>query len=131
MQSTGQSPCFVWGLVVNPSDFDIYDDIRRSVRRRGLSGSRKLCQGSRQIIPRIRFAFDCPAEIVGEEARVGLCQFPMADVGGVDERHPSVMVASQIGYFENNASRMKYPEYRVQGLSITPAHMESCAKYCT
>jgi len=45
-----------------------------------------------------------------------------------EENHPSAVVASEIGYLENNAARMKYPEYRVQGLPITSSHMESYVK---
>ena len=45
-----------------------------------------------------------------------------------DENHPAVVVASEIRYFENNASRMNYPEYRKEGLPITSAHMESYVK---
>ena len=33
-----------------------------------------------------------------------------------------------IGYFENNARRMKYPRYRREGLPITSARMESFVK---
>lgn len=45
-----------------------------------------------------------------------------------DLADPRKLLADAIGYFENNASRMNYPEYRRQGLPTTSAHMESLVK---
>jgi hypothetical protein len=45
-----------------------------------------------------------------------------------DPADPRKLLADAIGYFENNASRMNYPEYRRQGLPTTSAHMESLVK---
>lgn len=41
---------------------------------------------------------------------------------------PRKTVAETIGYLENNARRMNYPQYRRDGLPITSAHMESFVK---
>lgn len=45
-----------------------------------------------------------------------------------EKTDPRKVFAAAIGYFENNASRMNYPEYRRQGLPTTSAHMESLVK---
>jgi hypothetical protein len=45
-----------------------------------------------------------------------------------EKTDPRKIFADAIGYFENNAARMKYPEYRRQGLPTTSAHMESFVK---
>ena len=45
-----------------------------------------------------------------------------------DLADPRKLLADAIGYFQNNASRMNYPEYRRQGLPTTSAHMESLVK---
>jgi len=45
-----------------------------------------------------------------------------------DVTDPRQITAETIGYFENNIDRMKYPEYRREGLPITSAHMESFVK---
>jgi hypothetical protein len=45
-----------------------------------------------------------------------------------EKTDPRKIFADAIGYFENNAARMKYPEYRRQGLPMTSAHMESFVK---
>ena len=45
-----------------------------------------------------------------------------------DESHPSVILQTEIGYLQNNKSRMNYPSYRTRGLPITSAHMESYVK---
>jgi hypothetical protein len=50
---------------------------------------------------------------------------PPADVSDSDPRQ---LVAKTITYLEHNASRMKYPEYRQQGLPVTTAWMESLVK---
>ena len=41
---------------------------------------------------------------------------------------PRTIVADALRYFRNQKSRMKYPEYRKQGLPITSSHMESTIK---
>ena len=45
-----------------------------------------------------------------------------------EKTDPRKIFADAIGYFENNATRMDYPEYRRQGLPTTSAHMESLVK---
>lgn len=45
-----------------------------------------------------------------------------------DEKDPRKVVAETIHYFEANASRMQYPQYRREGLPVTSAHMESYVK---
>jgi hypothetical protein len=45
-----------------------------------------------------------------------------------EKTDPRKILADAIGYFENNAIRMNYPEYRRQGLPTTSAHMESFVK---
>jgi hypothetical protein len=45
-----------------------------------------------------------------------------------DEKDPRKVLAENITYFENNASRMDYPRYRKEGLPMTSAHMESFVK---
>ena len=62
------------------------------------------------------------AELRERQGRLGL---PPADCEPTD---PRKLLADAIGYFENNASRMNYPEYRRQGLPTTSAHMESLVK---
>jgi hypothetical protein len=44
------------------------------------------------------------------------------------ESDPRQIVAKTITYFEHNASRMNYPEYRREGFPITTAWMESLVK---
>ncbi len=45
-----------------------------------------------------------------------------------EQADPRKVFADAIGYFRNNATRMKYPEYRQQGLPTTSALMESLVK---
>ncbi len=45
-----------------------------------------------------------------------------------EKTDPRKVLAEAIGYFENNRERMKYPEYRQQGLPTTSALMESLVK---
>lgn len=45
-----------------------------------------------------------------------------------EKTDPCKILADTIGYLENNASRMNYPQYRCQGLPTTSAHMESLVK---
>jgi hypothetical protein len=47
---------------------------------------------------------------------------------GCESTDPRQVVASAIGYLENNARRMDYPRYRRKGLPITSSHMESYVK---
>jgi len=56
------------------------------------------------------------------QQRLGL---PPADAVDTD---PRSVVATAITYLENNRQRMKYPEYRCQGLPVTTAWMESLVK---
>jgi hypothetical protein len=41
---------------------------------------------------------------------------------------PSAIVATTLGYLQNQRSRMNYPEYRKQGLPITSTYVESTVK---
>lgn len=50
---------------------------------------------------------------------------PVADAPGQD---PRAVLATTIGYLENNQARMKYPEYRQAGMPVTTAWMESLVK---
>jgi len=65
-------------------------------------------------------------QILGElrlwREKLGL---PPADVADTD---PRSVVAATITYLQNNRLRMKYPEYRRQGLPVTTAWMESLVK---
>ena len=78
----------------------------------------------------LRWAKACWAGEVGQvidelkrrQSDVGL---PPDDCETTDRR---LIYAQIIGYLENNASRMNYPEYRRQGLPTTSAHMESLVK---
>jgi hypothetical protein len=45
-----------------------------------------------------------------------------------EQTDPRQLLAAALGYFENNAARMDYPQYRRQGLPTTSAHMESFVK---
>src|SRR5205807_8312813 len=40
------------------------------------------------------------------------------------------VVARTLGYLENNAPRLRYNEYRQQGLPITSSYVESAVKQC-
>jgi hypothetical protein len=44
------------------------------------------------------------------------------------DQDPCVILATTIGYLENNQGRMKYPEYRQAGMPVTTAWMESLVK---
>lgn len=44
------------------------------------------------------------------------------------ESCPRRIVATTLGYLQNQRSRMKYPEYRRRGLPITSSHVESTIK---
>ena len=45
-----------------------------------------------------------------------------------EDNDPRKVLAENVTYFQNNASRMHYPRYRKEGLPITSAHMESLVK---
>jgi hypothetical protein len=62
------------------------------------------------------------AELVAHQQRLGL---PPDDAAQDD---PLKVLADAIGYFENNASRMDYPEYRRRRLPNTSGHRESLVK---
>jgi hypothetical protein len=69
----------------------------------------------------------------GEVARViAALQTRQAEVGLPQEQDPATsvqkVVATALGYLENQQSRMKYAEYRRAGLPITSAHVESTIK---
>jgi len=62
------------------------------------------------------------AEMKEHQMRLGL---PPKDCEKTD---PRKVLADAIGYFENNASRMNYPQYRQTGLPVTSSLMESLVK---
>jgi len=62
------------------------------------------------------------AELKRRQSDVGL---PPLDCEKTDPRQ---RYADAIGYLENNASRMNYPQYRRDGLPTTSALMESLVK---
>lgn len=47
---------------------------------------------------------------------------------GAPDTDPRKVIATTIGYLENNRDRMNYPEYRQAGLPVTTAWMESLVK---
>jgi hypothetical protein len=47
---------------------------------------------------------------------------------GEGETHPRVLVATALGYLQNHQDKMKYAEYRCQGLPITSSYVESAVK---
>ncbi len=61
-------------------------------------------------------------ELAVVQAEVGL---PEESDG---ETHPRVLVAQTLGYLRNQSDKMKYPEYRQQGLPITSSLVESTVK---
>lgn len=62
------------------------------------------------------------AELTARREQLGV---PESEDG---ETHPRTLVSKTLIYLQNQQSRMKYPEYRTQGLPITSAHMESTVK---
>lgn len=62
------------------------------------------------------------SELAARQAELGL---PEPDDA---ETHPRTLISKTLTYLQNQQSRMKYPEYRKQGLPITSAHMESTVK---
>jgi hypothetical protein len=63
--------------------------------------------------------------ITALEARQSVLGIPGPDD---PETGPRVVVAEALTYLRNNASRMRYPDYRKAGLPITSSHMESTVK---
>jgi hypothetical protein len=51
-----------------------------------------------------------------------------APPAGAPDNDPRKIIATTIGYLENNRDRMRYPEYRTAGLPVTTAWMESLVK---
>lgn len=78
----------------------------------------------------VRWASDCwqgdvdrvLEQLRERQARIGL---PPTDCEKTD---PRKILADVIGYLHNNKSRMRYAEYRQQGLPTMSAHMESLVK---
>jgi hypothetical protein len=69
----------------------------------------------------------------GEVAKViDALEERLQDLGGSpardDSTSPQAKVAEALGYCRNQQSRMKYDEYRRQGLPITSSHIESTIK---
>jgi hypothetical protein len=48
---------------------------------------------------------------------------------GADESDPRVILWRNMGYFEENASRMKYPEYRSRGIPMGSGVVESACRH--
>jgi hypothetical protein len=48
---------------------------------------------------------------------------------GADESDPRVILWRNVGYFEENASRMKYPEYRSRGIPMGSGVVESACRH--
>lgn len=65
---------------------------------------------------------DTIAELAARQQELGL---PTAEDG---DTSPRTLVSATLTYLQNQQSRMKYPEYRRQGLPITSAHVESTVK---
>ena len=55
-----------------------------------------------------------------------------ADLGAVESSdgatHPRVVVSTATGYLQNNKDKMRYADYRQQGLPITSSYVESLVK---
>jgi hypothetical protein len=62
------------------------------------------------------------AELAQRQAELGLPQ----DEDG--ETHPRRVVSTALGYLQNHKDKMRYPEYRRQGLPITSSYVESAVK---
>src|SRR5438128_8400466 len=61
-------------------------------------------------------------DLAVQEAEVGQTQ------QGDKDTHPRVVVATTLTYLSNNEGRMRYHEYRQQGLPITSSYVESAVK---
>jgi len=68
---------------------------------------------------------ELPRVIEALAHRQTLLGLPCDDEG---ETSPRRIVSSALTYFQNQQSRMRYPEYRKLGLPITSSHMESAIK---
>lgn len=62
------------------------------------------------------------AELAQRQAELGS---PQASDG---ETHPRVVVSTALGYLQKHKDKMRYPEYRRQGLPITSSYVESTVK---
>jgi hypothetical protein len=62
------------------------------------------------------------AELAQRQAELGL---PEEQEG---ETHPRRVVSTALGYLQNHKDKMRYPEYRCQGLPITSSYVESAVK---
>jgi hypothetical protein len=62
------------------------------------------------------------AELAQRQAELGL---PLAEDG---ETHPRQIVSTALGYLQNHKDKMRYAEYRRQGLPITSCYVESAVK---
>ena len=65
---------------------------------------------------------DVIAELAARQQELG----PAAPDDG--DTHPRTLVSKTLTYWQNQQSRMNYPDYRRQGLPITSAHRESTVK---
>ena len=62
------------------------------------------------------------AELAQRQAELGL---PQVEDG---ETHPRQVVSTALRYLQNHKDKMRYPEYRRQGLPITSSYVESAVK---
>jgi hypothetical protein len=62
------------------------------------------------------------AELAQRQAELGL---PETEDG---ETHPRVVVSTALGYLQNHKDKMRYADYRRQGLPITSSYVESAVK---
>jgi hypothetical protein len=62
------------------------------------------------------------AELADRQAELGT---PQDDDG---DTHPRVVVSAALRYLQNHKDKMRYPEYRRQGLPITSSYVESAVK---
>jgi hypothetical protein len=80
-----------------------------------------------QYLVWMRGAWQGDVAQVLEELRVWQAKLGEGPEGAADN-DPRKILATTINYLANNQSRMKYPEYRQQGLPVTTAWMESLVK---
>ena len=62
------------------------------------------------------------AELAARQAELGLPQESDGDT------HPRVVVTTALGYLQNHKGKMRYAEYRREGLPITSSYVESAVK---
>jgi hypothetical protein len=62
------------------------------------------------------------AELAQRQAELGLPQDEDGDT------HPRQVVSTALGYLQKHKDKMRYPEYRRQGLPITSSYVESAVK---